>query len=65
MRPKGIRKPCLGAYRPSLGFSGIAIDIVSTITTSKIVISESVVVNDPTTHQTNTIAEVVGVVVTP
>jgi len=65
MKPKGIRKPGLGSYRPSLGFSGVAVDIVSTITTAKIVISESVEVNKPTTHQTQTITEGVGVVVTP
>jgi len=64
MKPKGIRKR--GAIRARReGYTGIAIDLLSTLSVDINRITESVVVNDPTTHQTNTIAESVGVAVTP
>ena len=64
MKPKGIRKR--GAIRAKrFGYTGIAIDLLSTISGDINTITESVEVNKPTTHQTNTIAEIVGVVVTP
>lgn len=65
MKPKGIRKAGIGAKKPSMGYSGIAVDILSSITITKTEISETVEVNNPTTHPTETITETVVVVVTP
>lgn len=45
------------------GFSGISVTL-DKITTEKIEITETVVVNNPTTQQTQTISESVAVVVT-
>ena len=64
MRPKGIRKR--GAIRASAkGYTGIAVDLLSTLSVDINQITETVVVNDPTTHQTQTIVQTVGVAVTP
>jgi len=64
MKPKGIRKPGMDYKRPSMGYSGIAVDMLSSITITKTEISESVEVNNPLAHPTQTITEVVGVVIT-
>jgi len=65
MKPKGIRKAGVAAKKPSMGYSGIAVDILSTIMVTKTEISETVEVNKPTAHPTETITESVIVVVTP
>lgn len=65
MKPKGIRKPGISSHRPSHGYSGVAVDILSGITITKTEISEKVEVNNPTGHGTESITEDVIVVVTP
>jgi len=63
MKPKGIRKR--GAIKARVkGYTGIAVDLLSTISVDINKITESVEVNNPTTHQTNTITQTVGVVIT-
>ncbi len=64
MKPKGIRKR--GAIRAKrFGYTGIAIDLLSTISGDINTITESVVVNKTLVDESNTITEGVGVVVTP
>jgi len=64
MKPKGIRKPGIGSHKPSHGYSGIAIDILSSITVTQTRIEETVEVTTPT-EPTETISESVVVAVTP
>lgn len=65
MEPKGIRKPGMEYKRPSMGYSGITVDLLSSISITKTEISETVEVNNPTAHPTQTITESVIVAVTP
>jgi len=64
MRPKGIRKAGMAAHHPSMGYTGISIDILSTISADMNAIKESVEVTKPTAPK-ETIIETVVVAVTP
>jgi len=64
MKPKGIRKPGMQYKRPSMGYTGVAVDMLSSISFSMNAIEETVEVTKPT-FPLNAIIESVIVVVTP
>lgn len=64
MKPKGIRKGGMEYKRPSMGYSGVTLDMLSSIMIEQTAISEEVEITKPTEPDVN-ISESVGVVVTP
>ena len=63
MKPKGIRMGGMKYKRPSMGYSGVTVDMLSSFVVHKNTISETV--NLESTSIVNNISEIVGVVVTP
>lgn len=65
MKPKGIRKPGLASpLKPSMGYSGIAVDMLSKVSYDKNSITETVEMNAALMNPEQTITEGVGVVIT-
>jgi len=63
MKPKGIPKRRGSPFKPSMGYSGIAIDLLSSISITQTQISETVEVTKPT-EPLESITETVAVVIT-
>ena len=63
MKPKGIPRRLKGFRSGVNGYSGVS-KYITTITTARLRISESVEVNNPLSNPTQTITESVAVVVT-
>lgn len=63
MKPKGIPQRRGSRYKPSMGYTGVAVDLFSTIAADRNTIEESVEVTKPTAPS-ETIVESVAVVVT-
>lgn len=64
MKPKGIRTPGLAGYKTGAdGYSGISVFLTS-VSTTKTEISESVEVNNPISNPIQTITETVLVSIT-
>lgn len=64
MKPKGIRRMIGSSLRPSMGYTGITVDLLSSVNVVQNQIEAEVEVTKPT-EPLETISEGVAVVVTP